>query len=245
MVKQKKKEEKKERHAQAKAKASLCAISKEPLRKPIVVCKLGLLYNKEDVIKRLLEKSIPNAFRHIKKLKDVKEAKVETKDSNESQESIHIVCPLTQRDFNGFHKFVIVWGCGCVLSEEAAKELKMTDKCLVCGESIENKSDIVSLHQSVEEQEYYLKTLDVKNKEINEKKSKKIHDKNGKKRTDREGEEEKGDVVNGEPSDKKRQKVDGNEDKLKSEAYKSLFEQQYQEDRTNDFLSRCVHRGLR
>ena len=136
VVKTKKKEEVKEKHAQAKAKASYCAISKEPLRKPVVVCRLGLLYNKEDVIKRLIEKNIPNAFRHIKKLKDVKEAKVETKDNNDSNGPIHMICPLTQRDFNGFNRFLIVWGCGCVLSEEAAKELKMTDKCLVCGETI-------------------------------------------------------------------------------------------------------------
>ena len=50
------------------AKRSLCAMSKEPLRAPIVACKRGLLYNKEHLIRRLLEKNVPREFRHIAKL---------------------------------------------------------------------------------------------------------------------------------------------------------------------------------
>lgn len=50
------------------AKSSLCAMSKEPLRQPVVACKRGLLYNKEHLIKRLLEKNVPFEFRHIAKL---------------------------------------------------------------------------------------------------------------------------------------------------------------------------------
>lgn len=76
MVKTKKKEEYKDNFEIARAKSRLCSMSKEPLRKPIAVCRMGLLYNKEEVVKRLIEKSIPRAFRHIKKLKDIKEAKV-------------------------------------------------------------------------------------------------------------------------------------------------------------------------
>ena len=64
----------------AKAKSRLCAISKDPLREPISMCRLGLLYNKEEVIKHLIEKNMPKAFRHIKKLKDIKELKAEFKD---------------------------------------------------------------------------------------------------------------------------------------------------------------------
>jgi hypothetical protein len=44
------------------------------------MCRLGLLYNKEEVIKHLIEKNMPKAFRHIKKLKDIKEIKAEFKD---------------------------------------------------------------------------------------------------------------------------------------------------------------------
>ena len=58
----------------ARAKSKLCALTKDKLRLPIAVCKMGLLYNKEAIVRSLIEKNMPSAFRHIKKLKDVKEA---------------------------------------------------------------------------------------------------------------------------------------------------------------------------
>ena len=73
VVKVKHREERKENFEIAKAKSRLCALGKEPLRGPIVACRLGLLYNKEDVVKRLIEKTMPKAFRHIRKLRDVKD----------------------------------------------------------------------------------------------------------------------------------------------------------------------------
>ena len=68
VVKQKKVHANVDKAAKAKARSTLCAISKEPLRAPIVACKRGLLYNKEQLIKRLLEKTMPYEFRHIHKL---------------------------------------------------------------------------------------------------------------------------------------------------------------------------------
>jgi hypothetical protein len=67
----------------AKVKSRLCVLSKEPLQSPIVACRLGFLYNKENLIKRLIEKTMPKAFRHIKKLKDIKDAKIEVKETEE------------------------------------------------------------------------------------------------------------------------------------------------------------------
>ena len=68
VVKQKRNEVEVDKQAKNFAKSSLCAMSKEPLRAPVVVCKRGLLYNKEHLIKRLLEKTMPREFRHIVKL---------------------------------------------------------------------------------------------------------------------------------------------------------------------------------
>ena len=93
MVKLKKREEKKERHMLAKQKARLCAISKEPLVKPVVVCRLGRLYNKEPVLKHLLEKTMPHVFNHIRKLKDVKVANLES--SLEKDNGLTIMCPVS------------------------------------------------------------------------------------------------------------------------------------------------------
>jgi hypothetical protein len=122
MVKTKQKEERKDNFEMARAKSRLCAMSKEPLRQPIAVCRLGLMYNKEYAIKKLIEKEIPHAFRHIKKLRDIKEAKVEmrksesTSTSNTDTDNL-IICPISQVELNGFHPFLMLWGCGCVFSE--------------------------------------------------------------------------------------------------------------------------------
>jgi hypothetical protein len=43
----------------------------------ICVCKLGNIYNKEELLKKLIDKSMPKEFSHIKKLKDVKDIKSE------------------------------------------------------------------------------------------------------------------------------------------------------------------------
>jgi hypothetical protein len=43
----------------------------------ICACKLGYIYNKEELLKKLIEKQIPKEFSHIKKLKDVKDVKSE------------------------------------------------------------------------------------------------------------------------------------------------------------------------
>ena len=149
VVKEKQREERKESYEIAKAKAKLCALSKDQLKQPVVFCRLGLLYNKEEVIKRLIEKSMPKAFRHIKKLKDIKEVRAEYKTSQDDASKI-IVCPVSKRELNGFHPFLAVWGCGCVISDEAAKELKISDTCINCGLHINKKSDIISLNQSAE-----------------------------------------------------------------------------------------------
>ena len=64
-----------------------CSLSNKPLREPVVVCKLGRLYNKEAIIQGLLDKTLGNGKNgngngngngnnsdccHIKSLKDVK-----------------------------------------------------------------------------------------------------------------------------------------------------------------------------
>ncbi len=91
---------------------------------------------------------MPKAYRHIKKLKDVKEIKAEFKEEEDGTHTI--VCPVSQREFNGFHPFLLIWPCGCMISEEAAKELKIGSSCINCGTKLEKKSDIVSLNQSPE-----------------------------------------------------------------------------------------------
>ncbi len=35
-------------------------------------------------------------------------------------------CPVTQIDFNGIHRFVVIWASGHVISENAIKEVGIT-----------------------------------------------------------------------------------------------------------------------
>jgi hypothetical protein len=158
VVKSKKREERKESYELAKAKSRLCALTKDPLGTKIVVCRLGLLYKKEEVIKRMLEKNMPKAFRHIRKLRDIKDVKAEVREEEDGTHTI--VCPVSQIEYNGFNNFLAIWSCGCLISEEAAKELKIKDSCIHCGTKIEKKTDIVPLNQTPEQQHYYLRLLD-------------------------------------------------------------------------------------
>jgi hypothetical protein len=68
-----------------------------------VGCKLGLLYNKEHLIRALLDKKMPKSFRHITSLKDVKELNVTINDKAASQEELKILCPITMLEFNGYN----------------------------------------------------------------------------------------------------------------------------------------------
>jgi len=141
VVKQKKKEERKDQYELAKSKANYCALSKEPLKKPLAVCRLGYLYNKEELIKRLIEKKMPLAFNHIRRVRDFKEVT----GVQQASEGGTLACPVSGAEFNGFNKFYFVWCCGCLLADEAIKELKMKDKCINCGKEYE-EGDLVNMN---------------------------------------------------------------------------------------------------
>lgn len=110
---------------------SQCAISASPLEEPIVACKLGFLYNKESLMDRLLHKSMPESFSHIKKLKDVKVVKG-TREKNDGA----FICPVTQLDLR-YTKAVINWANGCLFAQRAVDELG-SKECPVEGGPFES-----------------------------------------------------------------------------------------------------------
>ena len=59
MVKLKPKEIVIDNKISAKSRATLCTLSKAKLKKPIVTCKLGRLYNKDQVVFKLIGKNVP------------------------------------------------------------------------------------------------------------------------------------------------------------------------------------------
>ncbi|XP_067856831.1 replication termination factor 2 [Heptranchias perlo] len=165
LVKGPKKVEQVDKNAELVARWNYCAISQAPLRKPIVACELGRLYNKDAVIEYLLDKSpekcIIETAAHIKSLKDVKELnltdnpawkgdKANTKgDKYEDLHRAAFICPVVGLEMNGRQKFCYLHACGCVFSDRAMKEIK-SEVCHKCGESFKD-DDVIVLNGSKEE----------------------------------------------------------------------------------------------
>lgn len=157
-VKERTKEIKKDYFTMNKNRSKYCAISNNILTNPIVGCKMGYLYNKEVVYKCLVDKTMPKAFRHIKKAKHVKDVKAL---GNSSKSSPYpFVCALSQIEFNGLTKFVFLWKCGCMMSykllENSSKGIK--NNCPNCGKSF-LKDEVISLTYTPEELEIKKKIM--------------------------------------------------------------------------------------
>lgn len=122
------------------ATLSKCAISSEPLKSPIVADELGHLFNKESLIAYLLDKArvIPQ-FSHIRKLKDVVNVKASPNPGAAgSPDAAPFICPVTQEQANGSHPFVVVRGCGCMVSERAVKAVGSgVCDCPSCGSALQ------------------------------------------------------------------------------------------------------------
>ncbi|KAG8447101.1 hypothetical protein GDO86_014525 [Hymenochirus boettgeri] len=166
LVKGPKKVEKVDRNAELVARWFYCALSQERLRKPIVACELGRLYNKDAVIEFILDKSPdkPHAdsAAHIKNMKNVIELnlsdnpawagdKGNTKGDKYDDQCAQFICPVVGLEMNGKHRFCVLLNCGCVFSERALKEIK-SDVCHKCGANFQEK-DIIPLNGVKEEVE--------------------------------------------------------------------------------------------
>lgn len=157
MVKVKKKAEKADPEIELAAKWRHCALSGEKLKKPIVACELGKLYNKECLLLALLDKSsLPEVAKHIRSLRDVVELCLVPNPSYkpivamaEASQSAEFVCPVSGLEMSGRHRFVYLRGCGCALSERTLKEVP-SETCHSCGRGF-SKEDVVLLNGSEEE----------------------------------------------------------------------------------------------
>ncbi|PIA17971.1 DUF602-domain-containing protein [Coemansia reversa NRRL 1564] len=166
MVREKKKDEKADRTSKLVAMTFFCALSKQPLREPIVGDGLGRLYNREAILEYLLDRSAfgdgSRICAHINSIKDVKtlnlksnpafEKSRENESNKKAARSIYddrpiaqFVCPITLKEMNGNLQFEFNWKCGCVLSTRARKEMPESSTCLVCGELTDVK-DIVPIN---------------------------------------------------------------------------------------------------
>ena len=122
-------------------KARTCALSSQPLQEPIVACRLGNLMNKQTVLEHLLAKSMPQHLAHVSSLQDVVTCRV--KDDKDAR---GWCCPVTLVEFTGKQPFVVLWTCGCVLSERALKAVD-TLECLVCGTPFTDQAVVTLLDE--------------------------------------------------------------------------------------------------
>ncbi|XP_044909403.1 replication termination factor 2 isoform X1 [Leopardus geoffroyi] len=157
LVKGPKKVEKVDKDAELVAQWNYCTLSQEILRRPIVACELGRLYNKDAVIEFLLDKSsekaLGKATSHIKSIKNVTELRLSdnpawegdkgnTKgDKHDDLQRARFICPVVGLEMNGRHRFCFLRCCGCVFSERALKEIK-AEVCHTASFQVDGK-DVV------------------------------------------------------------------------------------------------------
>jgi len=150
LVKTKKKPEQKDQDSVRLYKWQHCALTQEPLDKPIVACELGRLYNKEAIIEKLLNAKSEGSSQgadHIKSLKDVKELQLEPNPNFKDKASVGDggyvdrsispwICPLTSQEMNGKFRFVFDWSNGKVMSKRAYKMLKADQAAAIAEENL-------------------------------------------------------------------------------------------------------------
>lgn len=137
MTKVKKRAPKADKSDEPNAKWTLCALSDQKLRPPVMSCLLGRMYNKDAIIEYLLNKGSRGAeMEHVHRLKDLTELKLTPCVSTGRADSDALfMCPITRREMVGSGSFCFYRPCGCVISQQALLEMKEQKRCLVCSES--------------------------------------------------------------------------------------------------------------
>ncbi|KAI9328785.1 Rtf2 RING-finger-domain-containing protein [Obelidium mucronatum] len=137
-----------------------CALSLEPLEPPVVVCRLGRLFNKAALLEALVartsgssssEASSEAAAEHIASLRDVLTLRLApnaaferappgaAKDAYAGARASRWLCPVTLKEFSprGNTQFAAAFPCGCVVAREAVAKVGTASECLVCGKECE------------------------------------------------------------------------------------------------------------
>ncbi|GFQ03531.1 protein rtf2 homolog [Phtheirospermum japonicum] len=149
-----------------------CSLSNEPLRRPVVIDKLGNFFNKEALVEGLLKKNLPKEFGYIKGLKDMISVELTEIPGAKENGAAKYQCPITGLEFNGKYKFFAIKSCGHVLSAKCLKEIK-SPACLVCHKEFVESDRIVINGNEEEVNELWEKMEEEKVKD-NGKKTKKV-----------------------------------------------------------------------
>ncbi|KAJ3220257.1 Protein RTF2 [Dinochytrium kinnereticum] len=164
LVKTKAKPQRPDKNSQVDAKWNCCTLSKEPLQKPVVGCRLGRLYNKDKLIEFLLDRKGfgegEAVAGHITKASDVITLNLAPNPALLQQDSGQSailgtisdktrlaawICPITCKEMNGKTR-----SCGCVLSEQAFKEIP-SQTCLQCSKPF-SPEDLIPINSEIPEE---------------------------------------------------------------------------------------------
>ncbi|OCF61014.1 hypothetical protein L486_00658 [Kwoniella mangroviensis CBS 10435] len=111
----------------------LCALSKKPLSKPVVLDPLGKLYNKDAILEYFLDKSKygdgEQICGHLKGIKDLitlnltpnPDYSPPTATAVSQYTKTPFICPLSLREMSGAIPFLAIKSCGCVFSDAALR----------------------------------------------------------------------------------------------------------------------------
>lgn len=96
LVRDKKKVEIPTAESIAMGRARFCNLTKEPLTEPLAICRLGYIYNYENLLSALVRKELPAKYAYIKKLTDIKKVSIGVSRSsfNRRQKAAIITLPV-------------------------------------------------------------------------------------------------------------------------------------------------------
>jgi hypothetical protein len=130
---------------------STCDLSKQSLKNPIVLCPLGFLFNKEAVVRALIDKNLPKEHSQIRSLKDLRSVILTPNKAYDEARSDNSTspfeCPIMGVPANGINRFVAL-SCGHVISQRAVKESCSKDNdalnaCPVCSKPLKNSETLL------------------------------------------------------------------------------------------------------
>lgn len=162
LVRLKKKPEQKDKDAEREFRWRHCALTQQSLQEPIVMCGLGRLYSKQNIIEQLLEKDkMPESAKHIRNMKDIKTLNLTPNPAYTDEDKTEglldtrhapYICKLIGLEMSGKFNFVAFWTCGCVVSERALKQIKSSSSvCPLCQTPF-SVEDVVLLNPTNDEE---------------------------------------------------------------------------------------------
>uniref|UniRef100_A0A6B2L9Z0 Uncharacterized protein n=1 Tax=Arcella intermedia TaxID=1963864 RepID=A0A6B2L9Z0_9EUKA len=232
MVKTKKTQKKSDESLVKKARWLACALTNQPLQQRIVCDAFGNVFNKEAILKCLIEKTMPEGFNHIRSIKDVFDLHFTRNQKYDETQQIHVgmegslldspfECPLTGKPVNGQHAFSALRSCGHVFSDKGLQEILADSNCFVCQKHF-RESDVVILNPPEDVLfELRVKFLEQMKEKKAERKKEKVKDTKTKEKANEKTKEKlEKDQQKGKEVDKEKVKNEANTEKAKEETKK-------------------------